>query len=58
MLDFAQIKQGKFRINTEKFDIVKAVNDVMIIEQRKASDKNTKLHATFLNIGKDASKVC
>ena len=54
MLDFAQIKQGKFRINTEKFDIVKAVNDVMIIEQRKASDKNTKLYATFLNIGKDA----
>jgi signal transduction histidine kinase len=31
MLDFAQIKQGKFRMNIEKFDIIQAVEEVMLI---------------------------
>lgn len=50
MLDFAQIKQGKFRINIEYFDIIQAIKDVMLIQQRKAEDNKTKLFATFVNI--------
>ena len=50
MLDFAQIKQGKFRTNNEQFDIIEAVKDVMMIQQRKAEDNKTKLHANFVNV--------
>ena len=32
MLDFAQIKAGKFRVNLEKFDIKQAVKDVILIQ--------------------------
>ena len=32
MLDFAQIKQGKFRVNIEEFSIIDAVNDVILIQ--------------------------
>ena len=50
MLDFAQIKQGKFRTNLEQFDIIEAVKDVMMIQQRKADDNKIKLFANFVNI--------
>jgi signal transduction histidine kinase len=50
MLDFAQIKQGKFRKKIDEFNIIEAVNDVMLIQQRKAKDNKTKLYATFVNI--------
>lgn len=50
MLDFAQIKQGKFRTNVEQFSIIDAVNDVMLIQKRKAQDNNTRLYATFVNV--------
>ena len=52
MLDFAQIKQGKFRTNLEEFDIIEAVKDVMMIQQRKADDNKIKLFANFVNISK------
>jgi two-component system, autoinducer 2 sensor kinase/phosphatase LuxQ len=52
MLDFAQIKQGKFRTNLEEFDIIEAVKDVMMIQQRKADDNKIKLFSNFVNISK------
>ena len=50
MLDFAQIGSGNFRKNSNEFDIVSAVEEVLIIQQRKALDNNIRLYATFINI--------
>jgi signal transduction histidine kinase len=36
LLDYAQIKSGKFRKNIDQFNIIEAVEDVMLIQQRKA----------------------
>mgnify|MGYP000470834772 CR=1 FL=1 len=54
MLDFAQIGSGNFRKNSNEFDIIQAVEEVMIIQQRKALDNNIHLYATFVNM--DRSK--
>lgn len=40
LLDFAQIKAGKFRKNINDFNIIDIVNQVMLIQQRKAQDNN------------------
>lgn len=32
LLDYAQIRSGKFRQNVDQFDILEAVEDVMIIQ--------------------------
>jgi signal transduction histidine kinase len=50
LLDYAQIRSGKFRKNIDQFDIIEAVEDVMLIQQRKAQDNQINLHATFVNI--------
>jgi len=31
LLDYAQIKQGKFRKNIQEFNVISAVEDVMLI---------------------------
>ena len=36
-----------------EFNIISAVEDVMLIQQRKAEDNNIRLYATFENISKD-----
>ena len=36
LLDYAQIKAGKFRLNIQKFDIIDAIDDVMSIQKSKA----------------------
>jgi hypothetical protein len=36
-----------------EFNVISAIEDVMLIQQRKAEDNNIKLYATFENIGKD-----
>ena len=36
-----------------EFNVISAVEDVMLIQQRKAEDNNIKLYATFENIRKD-----
>ena len=53
LLDYAQIKQGKFRKNIQEFNVISAVEDVMLIQQRKAEDNHINFHATFENIKQD-----
>lgn len=36
LLDYAQIKSGKFRKNINEFNLISAVEEVMLIQQRKA----------------------
>ena len=47
LLDYAQIKSGKFRKNINEFNIIGAVEEVMIIQQRKAEGNNIRLYASF-----------
>jgi len=42
LLDFAQIKNGKFRKNLKDFDVLKAVNKVMTIQREKADSLGIK----------------
>ena len=53
LLDYAQIQSGNFRKNVMEFNVISAIEDVMLIQQRKAEDNNIKLYATFENIGRD-----
>lgn len=36
-----------------EFNVISAIEDVMLIQQRKAEDNNIKLFATFENIQRD-----
>ena len=36
-----------------EFNVISAIEDVMLIQQRKAEDNNIKLFATFENIRRD-----
>ena len=56
LLDYAQIKSGKFRKNIMEFNIINAVEEIMIIQQRKAVDNKIRLHATFENIKSDGQE--
>lgn len=49
LLDYSQIKEGKFRKNTGLFDIYKAIEEVMSIQREKAQDKGIELSAKFVN---------
>ena len=53
LLDYAQIKSGKFRKNINEFNLISAVEEIMLIQQRKAEDNQIKFHATFENIMSD-----
>ena len=50
MLDYQQIKKGKFRKNISKFNIVNTIDDVMRIQRMQAKDKNLVLKSEFINI--------
>ena len=50
LLDFAQIKSGKFRKNISKFNIREAIEQVMCIQRQNANDKGIDFYATFKNI--------
>ena len=47
LLDYAQIKQGKFRTNIGQFNIVEAVESVMSIQEKAAKDRGISLFADF-----------
>jgi signal transduction histidine kinase len=47
LLDYAQIKAGKFRMNLKRFDIRKTVKEVIEIQQQKADAKNINLKCEF-----------
>ena len=39
LLDYAQIKAGKFRLNIQPFDIIDAIENVMTIQKLKAQER-------------------
>lgn len=49
MLDFAQIKSGNFQKNIDEFNIIDAVDEVMMIQRRKALDNKINLTARIKN---------
>ena len=53
LLDFAQIKSGKFRKNISQFNILDAVDQVMSIQSVKAKEQGIKFTSKFLNSGKE-----
>jgi signal transduction histidine kinase len=62
LLDYAQIKSGTFRKNPCEFNIKEAVEEVMLIQKRKAADNNIEFHASYegfdsLNINSDKQRV-
>lgn len=55
LLDFSQIKAGKFRKNIQAFNVRDAVNDVMRFQQKKAQDQGVEFFATFEGIAMDSA---
>ena len=51
LLDFAQMKAGKFRKVIEEFNVKDAVEGMMSIEIDKARSEGVNLHAEYINIG-------
>ena len=51
LLDFAQMKAGKFRKVIEEFNVKDAVEEMMSIEIDKARNKGVNLHVEYVNIG-------
>ena len=54
LLDFSQIKGGKFRKNVKAFNIRDAVYEIMKLQQRKAQEKGIEFTAIFENIAFDS----
>ena len=50
LLDYAQIKAGKFRKNIKKFNIREAVQSVIDIQYRLANSRGLKLYSEFIDI--------
>jgi hypothetical protein len=40
MLDYQQIRKGKFRKNIQKFNVVNSIQKVMMIQRNQAHEKN------------------
>lgn len=49
LLDYAQIKAGKFRKNISTFDIRESVEKVMCIQRTKAEEKGLEFYAQYEN---------
>ena len=45
LLDYAQIKSGKFRKNIKSFDLKKTVEEVISIQEKQAESKNINLYS-------------
>jgi signal transduction histidine kinase len=50
LLDYAQIKAGKFRKNITSFNIRESIEKVMCIQRMKAEEKNLDFNVQFINI--------
>ena len=50
LLDYAQIKAGKFRKNFNTFNIRESVEKVMCIQRKNALEKNIDFYVEFVNI--------
>ena len=55
MLDYSQIKVGKFRKNYKVFNIRDTIDKVMEMQKQKAQDKNLDFHTEFIDIQKVGS---
>ena len=53
LLDYAQIKAGKFRKNITTFDIRKSVEKVMAIQRLNAKNKGLGFEVEYLNLSRD-----
>jgi signal transduction histidine kinase len=53
LLDFAQIKAGKFRMNLTYFDLKNTIKEVLEILQQKADAKSISLEYNFENLAID-----
>lgn len=49
LLDYAQIKAGKFRKNISTFDIRESVEKVMCIQRKKAEEKGLEFYVQYEN---------
>jgi signal transduction histidine kinase len=52
-LDYAQLKQNKFRVNITRFNIREVVQRVLRIQMATAQAKKIRLHAEFTNISEE-----
>ena len=50
LLDYAQIKAGKFRMNLARFDLKESVQEVSQILQEKALAKNIEIEHDFSSL--------
>ena len=50
LLDYAQIKAGKFRKNISVFDIRESIEKVMCIQRKKAEEKEINFEVIYENI--------
>ena len=53
LLDYAQIKAGKFRTNFEEFNIRETIEEVIEIQKKQALAKNIDLCMEFHGIAYD-----
>jgi signal transduction histidine kinase len=51
LLDFAQIKAGKFRKNIKLFNIKEAIDQVIAIQSYKAKKQGIDLLVEYINVG-------
>jgi len=56
LLDYAQIKAGKFRKNITKFDLRECIEKVMCIQRQKAEEKSIDFNVRYINFGEDQSE--
>ena len=57
LLDYSQIKAGKFRQNFTKFNIRDTIEKVMCIQRQKAKDKKLGFGVKFRGINKSDSSL-
>jgi len=56
LLDYAQLKAGKFRKNINKFNVEEAIEQVCCIQRHKAQKQGIELITEFPNISNNNSK--
>ena len=49
ILDFAQLKYGKFRKNKEVFDISQSVEEIIKVQKFKADQMGIQINTKFIN---------
>ena len=57
LLDYAQLKAGKFRKNLSQFDVRDAVEQIMQIQMKKALDQKINFHVLYDDIDEDEFMV-